>query len=87
MFDPEENGVMRLEEIGTALRAINQSPSEAEVKAIIDAVLDNGDKDAENPTINFEEFCQILKENSRPSSEWEDKILDAFQVNIIDTSR
>ena len=35
MFSKEQGGNLPVQEIGTALRAINQNPTEADVKAMI----------------------------------------------------
>lgn len=64
MWDKDGNGRITTAELGTVMRALDQDPSEAELKAIVKGVDVDG-----NGTIEFNEFLSLMDRKMNPSSD------------------
>mmetsp|Transcript_16522 Transcript_16522/g.41236 ORF Transcript_16522/g.41236 Transcript_16522/m.41236 type:complete len:146 (-) Transcript_16522:294-731(-) len=60
LFDKDGDGCITTKELGTVMRALGKSPTEAEVKKIVSEVDPDG-----RGFINFPEFCGIMGREMR----------------------
>ncbi|KAK0207221.1 calmodulin-related protein [Armillaria fumosa] len=73
MFDKDGDGIITSAEIGTVMRSLGHSPTDAELKAIITQV----DKDGDGK-IDFQEFIAFIQR--RPGGDWDAELKLAFKV-------
>ncbi|XP_071961863.1 calmodulin-alpha-like [Antedon mediterranea] len=83
LFDKNEDGgpTITPKELGTIMRSLGESPTEAELKDMIDEVVDH-DFDS---TIDFQEFLTIMAEKLK-DTDTEEEIRIAFSVFDKDSS-
>lgn len=74
MFDKDDDGNITAEELGTVMRSLGQTPSEAEVRQMIEEV----DADGSN-TIDFSEFLTLMARKMKARSA-RNEIMEAFKV-------
>jgi len=74
LFDKDGDGNITVKELGTVVRSLGQSPTEAELKEMIAEV----DKDG-NGTIDFQEFLDLMSRHMR-QADTEEEIREAFKV-------
>lgn len=55
LFDKDNNGTIDVSELGAVMRSLNMSPTESELKDMINEVDGNG-----NGSIEFDEFVAML---------------------------
>jgi len=70
LFDRDNDGKISKDEVGTVMRALGQSPTEAEVKDII--------KDLPN-LVDFEKFKVVMQKNKK-DIDAEKEMTEAFKV-------
>jgi hypothetical protein len=73
-FQTRRLGNITVKELGTVVRSLGQSPTEAELKEMIAEV----DKDG-NGTIDFQEFLDLMSRHMR-QADTEEEIREAFKV-------
>ncbi|XP_052768599.1 calmodulin-beta-like [Mya arenaria] len=74
MFDKDGDGTITTKELGTVMRSLGQDPSEQELVDMINEVDMDGNK-----TIDFDEFCLMMKKRSSEQNA-DDDLRDAFNV-------
>ncbi|EME27820.1 calmodulin isoform 2 [Galdieria sulphuraria] len=74
LFDKDGDGNITVKELGTVVRSLGQSPTEAELREMIAEV----DKDG-NGTIDFQEFLDLMSRHMR-QADTEEEIREAFKV-------
>lgn len=74
LFDKDGNGEITIAELGTALRSLGQSFTEAELRAMIGEVDTDG-----NGVIDFQEFLAMMARKMR-DNEGEEEIKEAFKT-------
>jgi len=76
LFDEDGDGSITAVELGKILKKLGQSPSNEELKDMINEVDQDG-----NGTIDFEEFCSMMTKTSKNSNTSnEDELKEAFKV-------
>ncbi|KAK0207222.1 calmodulin, partial [Armillaria fumosa] len=73
MFDKDGDGIITSAEIGTVMRSLGHSPTDAELKAIITQVDRDGDG-----KIDFQEFIAFMEK--RAGGDWDAELKLAFKV-------
>uniref|UniRef100_A0A4X2KIZ1 EF-hand domain-containing protein n=2 Tax=Vombatus ursinus TaxID=29139 RepID=A0A4X2KIZ1_VOMUR len=74
LFDKDGDGYITTKEVGTIMRALGQTPTEAELQEIMNEVDASG-----NGTIDFSEFLNVMARKMKDTDSNED-IQDAFRV-------
>ncbi|XP_052138408.1 putative calmodulin-like protein 2 isoform X1 [Oryza glaberrima] len=74
LFDKDGDGTITSKELGTVMGSLGQSPTEAELKKMVEEVDADG-----SGSIEFEEFLGLLARKLRDTGA-EDDIRDAFRV-------
>ncbi|CAO0793241.1 unnamed protein product [Mucor circinelloides] len=74
LFDKDNNGTIDVSELGAVMRSLNMSPTESELKDMINEVDGNG-----NGSIEFDEFVAMLSRKRR-ELESQEEILETFRV-------
>jgi calmodulin len=74
LFDKNSDGAITVQELGSVMRTLGQTPTEAELLQIISQVDTDGDG-----TIDFEEFVELMK-NKMKGLDAEEEIREAFKV-------
>ncbi|KAK0462361.1 calmodulin [Desarmillaria tabescens] len=73
MFDKDGDGIITSAELGTVMRSLGHTPTDAELQAIISQV--DGDEDG---TIDFQEFLGLMQR--RVGGDWDAELKLAFKV-------
>ncbi|KAL1422440.1 hypothetical protein MTO96_022306 [Rhipicephalus appendiculatus] len=74
LFDKDGDGAISTKELGTVMRSLGQSPTEAELKDIIAELDVDG-----NGTVDFPEFLALMSKKARTTNT-EEEIREAFKV-------
>ena len=74
LFDKDGDGSITTKELGTVMRSLGQTPTEAELQSYIKEVDAN-----KNGTIDFPEFLSLMAKKME-TQESEEEIRDAFKV-------
>eukprot|EP01103_Thecamoeba_quadrilineata_P000234 TRINITY_DN10191_c0_g1_i1.p1 TRINITY_DN10191_c0_g1~~TRINITY_DN10191_c0_g1_i1.p1 ORF type:complete len:168 (-),score=48.61 TRINITY_DN10191_c0_g1_i1:59-520(-) len=74
LFDKDGDGSLQLSEVGTVMRSLGQSPTEAELRDILAEIEKQGHK-----KVDFALFQTLMAKNLN-HSESEDEIKEAFRV-------
>ncbi|XP_064653185.1 calmodulin-like isoform X2 [Lineus longissimus] len=74
LFDKDGDGTITTCELGTVMRSLGQSPTEEELKDMVNEV----DKDG-NGTIEFNEFIHMMKKKHQ-NCDKEEEIREAFNL-------
>ncbi|KAL7322333.1 hypothetical protein PS15p_211964 [Mucor circinelloides] len=74
LFDKDNNGTIDVSELGAVMRSLNMSPTESELKDMINEVDGNG-----NGSIEFDEFVAMLSRKRR-GLESQEEIIETFRV-------
>ncbi|KAJ1274022.1 hypothetical protein BS78_05G031700 [Paspalum vaginatum] len=76
LFDKDGDGTITSKELGTVMRSLGQSPTEEELKEMVEEVDSDG-----NGSIDFHEFLTLLARMMREASGAdEDELREAFRV-------
>lgn len=78
IFDKDGDGSISTKELGTVMRSLGQSPTEEELKTIIEEVDEDG-----TGTIDFKEFLGLIAKKIQEKDSEED-LIDAFKVFDMD---
>ncbi|CAD5214589.1 unnamed protein product [Bursaphelenchus xylophilus] len=73
LFDKDGNGSISSKELGVAMRALGQNPTEQELLDMVNEVDIDG-----SGTIDFNEFCQMMKRMNKENDS--EMIREAFRV-------
>eukprot|EP00187_Rhodella_violacea_P007085 CAMPEP_0174884934 /NCGR_PEP_ID=MMETSP0167-20121228/345_1 /TAXON_ID=38298 /ORGANISM="Rhodella maculata, Strain CCMP736" /LENGTH=146 /DNA_ID=CAMNT_0016120421 /DNA_START=81 /DNA_END=521 /DNA_ORIENTATION=- len=71
LFDRDADGQIAMEELGTVMRAVGQTPTNAKVKAIV--------SEYSEKSFDFKMFMEIMKKHMEPAIST-DQICEAFKV-------
>ncbi|KAF5734060.1 calmodulin [Tripterygium wilfordii] len=74
LFDKDGDGCITIKELGTVMRSLGQSPSEAELRDMINEV----DAD-QNGTIDFPEFLNLMSRKMKDTDS-DEELKEAFKV-------
>ncbi|RKO92984.1 EF-hand, partial [Blyttiomyces helicus] len=74
LFDKDSDGSITTKELGTVMRSLGQSPTEAELQDMINEVDADG-----NGTIDFEEFLKMMVRKMKDTDS-EEEVKEAFKV-------
>ncbi|KAH8041052.1 hypothetical protein HPB51_013712 [Rhipicephalus microplus] len=74
LFDKDGDGAISTKDLGTVMRSLGQSPTEAELKDIISELDVDG-----NGTVDFPEFLALMSKKAR-TTDTEQEIREAFKV-------
>mmetsp|Transcript_4974 Transcript_4974/g.8534 ORF Transcript_4974/g.8534 Transcript_4974/m.8534 type:complete len:150 (-) Transcript_4974:543-992(-) len=74
LFDRDGDGAITPKELGTVMRSLGQTPTEAELNELINELIADGQQ-----VIDFPEFLTIMAKKSKEAYTTEE-ILDAFRV-------
>jgi calmodulin len=74
VFDNDGDGTITIEELGTVLRMLGQTPTEAELQDMINEVDADG-----NGVIDFPEFCQLMARKMKDKDP-EEELIEACRV-------
>ncbi|XP_057440723.1 calmodulin-like protein 11 isoform X1 [Lotus japonicus] len=74
LFDKDGDGCITMEELGTAIRALDLHPTVEELQIMMNEVDTDG-----NGTIEFEEFLNLMARKMK-ESEAEQELMEAFRV-------
>lgn len=75
MFDKDGDGTINTKELGTAMRAMGQNPTEAELREMIQEVDSDG-----SGSIDFQEFCAMMEKKINEEGDPEEEMKEAFAV-------
>ncbi|KAL6641951.1 hypothetical protein ACP70R_020132 [Stipagrostis hirtigluma subsp. patula] len=76
LFDKDGDGTITTKELGTVMKSLGQSPTEAELRDMIDEVDADG-----SGSIDFNEFLTLVARNAREADAGaEEEIREAFHV-------
>ncbi|PAA91558.1 hypothetical protein BOX15_Mlig001728g1 [Macrostomum lignano] len=75
MFDKNGNGEIEVNELRTVIQCLGQNPTEKDVQLMIQEYDLNKDG-----TINFEEFCQMMKNRIKTVESKQNEMKVAFQM-------
>ncbi|KAL6640476.1 hypothetical protein ACP70R_021599 [Stipagrostis hirtigluma subsp. patula] len=76
LFDKDGDGTITTKELGTVMKSLGQSPTEAELRDMIDEVDADG-----SGSIDFDEFLTLVARNAREADAGaEEEIREAFHV-------
>merc|ERR1712017_50582 len=81
LFDKKRTGSIPLSDMGTVLRSLGQTPTEAELQALMEEV----DKD-KSGTIEFDEFVDLMARTNKSKDQMEEEIKNAFLTFDADNS-
>merc|ERR1719473_913639 len=81
LFDKKRTGSMPIADMGTVLRSLGQTPTEAELQALMEEV----DKD-KSGTIEFDEFVDLMARTNKSKDQMEEEIKNAFLTFDADNS-
>ena len=73
LFDKDGSGSISADELGTVMRSLGETPTDAQVKQMVAEVDESGDGE-----IDFDEFCGMMKKKMRESNE-EEELKAAFR--------
>jgi len=74
LFDKDGDGTITTKELGEMMRSLGQSPTEAELRDMINEVDEDG-----NGTIEFNEFRAMMERKTRDADP-EDELREAFKL-------
>ena len=75
LFDKDGDGLISTQELGTVMRSLGQSPTEAELQYMIHEVDSDG-----SGGINFNEFLTLMVRDDRTPESIEMEIREAFRI-------
>merc|ERR1719240_2261958 len=74
LFDKDGDGTITTKELGTVIRSLGQTPTEAELQDMINEVDADG-----NGTIDFPEFLSLMARNMK-NTDSEEELIEVFKV-------
>jgi calmodulin len=77
LFDKDGDGSITTKELGTVMRSLGQTPTEAGLQEMIKEVDANGDG-----TIDFPEFLNLMAKKMQ-DTDTEDDLKEAFKVSVL----
>ncbi|XP_042464040.1 calmodulin-like [Zingiber officinale] len=75
LFDRDGDGRITLEELGAVIKSLGQSPSEEELREMIQEIDADG-----NGTIEFGEFLNLMAKKAKETTNVEEELKEAFKV-------
>merc|ERR1712137_518746 len=75
LFDKDGDGTISTAELGTAMRALGQNPTEKELQEMIAEVDGDG-----SGSIDFEEFCEMMAKRYAEGGDPEQEMREAFAI-------
>ena len=73
LFDKDGSGAINADELGTVMRSLGETPTDAEVIKMVQEVDESGDGE-----IDFDEFCGMMRKKMKESNE-EEELKAAFR--------
>merc|ERR1712122_474547 len=74
LFDKDGDGTITTKELGTVMRSLGQTPTEAELHDMINEVDNDG-----SGTIDFAEFLSLMSKKMKDADS-EEELMEAFKV-------
>ncbi|KAG6525769.1 hypothetical protein ZIOFF_015739 [Zingiber officinale] len=78
LFDRDGDGRITLEELGAVIKSLGQSPSEEELREMIQEIDADG-----NGTIEFGEFLNLMAKKAKETTNVEEELKEAFKLRNV----